>query len=538
MRPIIVAVALLAAVAAGAASADKYKIASVMHTPLAIVQGTTLDRVLESNLLKYRDYAVQGVADGAQLVLYPESGTGFLQVPGPMMHLLCEAMPPAGWAATGCTATGYDNTSSIRHRTMASCLAQQLHVDIVINYCAVNATTGKMWNVDVGFTAGTGAVGAVYLKSHVTGTGKYLSQPTKPDPVTFNSSFGVVFGMFTCYDFWFLDPALQEMTTMGVTDFLFPSEMASGPPFFSIAEAAVGWSHVHDVNVAGSTSFGTGFAGAVHRGTLIAALPPMPANFTDAHAVRVNTLDRVWKRKPHRHNAKPQLAAAENVVELTATESCVYGPPVNSLNFTFPCVSFVPQAGTRYVLSATHGGVYGAQCNATLLATSDSQRRYVLGAVSLDPAPTQGTPSADATLMCGIYACEDPSGGCMTMSLFDGWASDLKVRYVTLETALTGSGWKKNTANSTGVSLYPLAAWTNGADGNNGTTIKQRILSREELIIEQSPGFVGMYAFSDFAAPMRDDFMWNFGLYASQFTSEWTPSEAVERARHGTHHRR
>ena len=54
-----------------------------------------------------------------------------------------------------------------------------------------------LYNTEVAFSE-DGAVLAVYHKSHIWGTSPILDQPVVADPVTFDTSFGVTFGVLVC----------------------------------------------------------------------------------------------------------------------------------------------------------------------------------------------------------------------------------------------------------------------------------------------------------------------------------------------------
>ena len=61
------------------------------------------------------------------------------------------------------------------------------------------------FNTDVAFTDGT--LPARYRKVHLFGFEKtYFNTVRQPEVVTFITSFGVTFGVFTCFDLLFYDP--------------------------------------------------------------------------------------------------------------------------------------------------------------------------------------------------------------------------------------------------------------------------------------------------------------------------------------------
>eukprot|EP00672_Neobodo_designis_P008597 CAMPEP_0174856752 /NCGR_PEP_ID=MMETSP1114-20130205/36197_1 /TAXON_ID=312471 /ORGANISM="Neobodo designis, Strain CCAP 1951/1" /LENGTH=525 /DNA_ID=CAMNT_0016091557 /DNA_START=35 /DNA_END=1612 /DNA_ORIENTATION=- len=514
-------IVLFAVLGVAAAETSTYRVASLMHTPVGIHLGATVRSIIDGNLELYYGYAVDAQSAGAQLLLYPESGTGFLQVPPPDLRLLCEPTPAIGFTADQslCNSTEkfVNNATGMIHSVFASCASRTMGIDVVINFCAYDAYDRAYYNVDVAFAAG--AVGAVYVKSHITGTGPYLSQPWRPDAVTFKSSFGVTFGMFTCYDFWFAEPQNEEMRA-GVRDFLFPSEMASGPPFFTVTAAAAGWSHLHGINVVGSASFGTGFVGAVTNGTVLDVFPPMPANFTNAHAMVVNDVPTLRKSTFTRAAAVVDDTVGDVAPASVPADRCTYGPAQNSfLNFTYPCNAFKPVAGTVYSFSL-HNEVdgYSMSCNGTFTVASTSNDTWMFGAILVVPEPSVSTPTSAATSMCLLSRCTSYPSGCMAESPLLGWDTDLQVGSVRVTTRLAG----KFASSSAPVTVYPIAVWSDRLPGTaHSIPVQQTVLNRTQLSTRASRdsdrSTVAFMSTTSKAAPvLRTEKLWSFGVYADQ----------------------
>ena len=240
--------------------------------------------------------------------------------------------------------------------------------------------------------------------------------------------------MFTCYDFWFRAP-MNTLIQRGITDFLFPNELASGPPVFIMAHAVAGWSARHSVNVVASSSFGTGASGAFQKGEIVGLvrslcfLPaililislltsafqinPMPFNFTNAHAVGVANLTGASAKQ----RSVPVLSAAEAnppVVRSPSTgvaqQTCVYGPPINGLNFTIGCTVFHPLPNKQFRLTASHKSIDGNRldCHARVTTASTSQRSWVLAAIYVALPDSVETPSGLRNAMCLLIECNDP----------------------------------------------------------------------------------------------------------------------------------
>ena len=518
---------VLAAVTAAAKGAS-YNAAAVMHPPVGVSYGNSVQGIISQNLAYYRQYAANASGAQADIILFPESGTGFLQVPHAYLHYFCEWIPPVGWKASNCTGDWTDvgghmdpSVATIHvpprrptdptttttaapvppppvpptavgvHAHFASCLAQRYNFDVVINYCAYNVTNKLYYNIDVGMTK-DGHVNAVYRKSHIVGTGPYLSQPATPDPVVFRSSFGVTFGMFTCYDFWFLEPMRYEIQMMGVRDFLFPNEMASGAPVLFGPPMSSGWSRHHDVNLVVSASFGTGTTGLFSRGDTVALVQPFPNDMMNGRGM---TVGRLTSHASTRSApvTPPRAADAEAVAlvqshldskqphDLPSADgepspsTCIYGPPVNGLNFSFPCVKFTPSPGKTFRMSvAAHDAFVGGVCNATITTESSSAKNWVLGAIVITQPPNLSTPSGTSNVMCYLFHCDTPDSGCMGMDPAVGWDSDLSVSSVVVHATFGGSMTFDNT------SPYPTFGFEEQGGVNRTGGLKLHTLQRRE----------------------------------------------------------
>ncbi|XP_062556375.1 vanin-like protein 1 [Armigeres subalbatus] len=69
-----------------------------------------------------------------------------------------------------------------------------------------------------------------------------------PELVTFDTDFGVRFGVMTCFDLLFVDPTLQ-LVKLGVKDFVFPAWWVSEPPFLTSVQIFESWAYGNNVNL-------------------------------------------------------------------------------------------------------------------------------------------------------------------------------------------------------------------------------------------------------------------------------------------------
>ncbi|XP_040166988.1 vanin-like protein 1 [Anopheles arabiensis] len=139
-----------------------------------------------------------------------------------------------------------------------SCLAREVRKYLVINlseqfYLQQQAETVR-YNTDVVFDR-TGTVIARYRKYNLfkePGT----SVTAAPELVSFETDFGVHFGVFTCFDILFALPTL-ELVKHGLRDFVFPAFWTSEPPFLSSTQIFESWAYANDANlIVAGTNYG------------------------------------------------------------------------------------------------------------------------------------------------------------------------------------------------------------------------------------------------------------------------------------------
>ncbi|XP_058459439.1 vanin-like protein 2 [Malaya genurostris] len=156
-----------------------------------------------------------------------------------------------------------------------SCLAAEVRKYIVINLSEIfdcESTPEEdprpcgphgfhRYNTDVVFDR-NGAVIARYRKFNLfrePGT----NTTHIPEVVTFETDFGVTFGVFTCFDLLFAQPAL-ELIKRDVKNFIFPAMWTSEPPFLTATQIYESWAYTNNVNLIAS---GTNYDPAGSTGT-------------------------------------------------------------------------------------------------------------------------------------------------------------------------------------------------------------------------------------------------------------------------------
>jgi predicted amidohydrolase len=490
---------------AWAANATHYRAAVVAHwvDGMAPGQNNTNVGIVLANLRRYEGFCNESGTYGAKadIISFPETGTGYLLVPHARIRSMCEPVPLPGWAMrdakcddkTLWNATTNAFGSYGLHAWWASCAARRHGLHIVVNMCQHNATTGKFYNTNIAFGP-TGELLAVYHKVNIADSGPYIDQPRKTDPVTFDTAFGVRFGMFTCFDLWFQQPTRDDIREQHAYDFMYPEGMSSPIPMFRIPDVQNAWSLVNNATLVSSSLFGTSGSGAFVRGTPVVINNPVPTGpYTTQRVVfgDIPILHRVGPGHPapikrsysddvHLSSMRAGMlkspsgstarAGSQRQKFLPEATQCGVGP----LN----CVEFYPFNGTSkegndgetkpvvFDLVANHDGPYtSAHCSATVWVPpgqvhKHGSTRWVLAAFSYTTPPSVATPNGQHVGGCLVMQCYNLSTACEVASLTDGFATNLEVSSVWVAARFGGA------FNSTNTIPYPFVALLRGTSDN------------------------------------------------------------------------
>ena len=93
-----------------------------------------------------------------------------------------------------------------------------------------------------------GTLLAKYHKQHLFHEEQF-NTPQKAEIVVFKTSFGVTFGVFTCFDMLFYDPAIELVEKFGIRNIVFPTAWMDGFPILASVEYQQGWSRSTCVNL-------------------------------------------------------------------------------------------------------------------------------------------------------------------------------------------------------------------------------------------------------------------------------------------------
>ena len=207
---------------------------------------------ITQNLLAFDNLAAQANAKGVQIIVFPEDAiTGYMYLDRDAIYPYLEELPPIPRSLAfiiPCKNPKYADQPIFQE---LSCIALRHKVVLVANMGEkqpCNASDPRcppdrryQFNTNVVFE-GDGSFVTKYHKFHLYGgETKVFDVPPSPEHITFTASFGVSFGVFTCYDILFRDPSLF-LVEKGVQNFIFPTAWGSQLPYLVSVAFQQAWS--------------------------------------------------------------------------------------------------------------------------------------------------------------------------------------------------------------------------------------------------------------------------------------------------------
>ena len=229
-----------------------YTAAVVEFYPRGSFSSSPTNNVKQSMIAIEEYVARASNIDNADIIIFPEAVLwtyGLISLPNSsttprdLIQSYGESLPPVESIPCNDNTRPQDGTFSISKHI--SCMSIKYKITIVINTIDIrkcNRTAGDIncpldgryqYNTDVVFDGQNGGkIAAIYHKYHLFGTYPILNYPLKPEVVSFNSSFGVTFGIFICFDITFMHP-IQNLLNQGIQHFLFSTWWYNSEPIFT-----------------------------------------------------------------------------------------------------------------------------------------------------------------------------------------------------------------------------------------------------------------------------------------------------------------
>eukprot|EP01138_Halocafeteria_seosinensis_P015494 gb/GECG01015812.1/.p1 GENE.gb/GECG01015812.1/~~gb/GECG01015812.1/.p1 ORF type:complete len:569 (+),score=52.06 gb/GECG01015812.1/:1-1707(+) len=223
-----------------------------------LLMNENVDALLNA-LEKYRGPRL----DLPQMAVFPEDG---LYGPGfPTRDSILPFLEPipdvnGSTAIDICSDFHYYNQSSPILAKLA-CAAKSLETDLVVDMgelreCSSDTMCPRdgRWQFNAAVALDRyGMLRGKYRKSHLFYEYEFNEPPEGPQPSYWESSFGVRFGMFICFDIMFSDPP-RELIQQDVKDIVYPTWWVNYPPFLTGNAVQFAFANSYNINLIASGS--------------------------------------------------------------------------------------------------------------------------------------------------------------------------------------------------------------------------------------------------------------------------------------------
>ncbi|KAL9961908.1 hypothetical protein ACROYT_G030944 [Oculina patagonica] len=214
--------------------------------------------IMKKNLAVFQTKAVLAKSKGAQIIIFPEDGLYGFDYKREQIFPFLEIIPdPSQLEKSWNPCSDPDRFKDTEVLRELSCIAHNSSIAVVANmgdvqYCNKSdphcPEDGRyQFNTDVVFDT-DGTLLAKYHKQHLYHEDQF-NTPQEAEIVIFKTSFGVTFGVFTCFDMLFYDPAIELVQKFGVRNIVFPTAWMDGFPILASVEYQQGWSRLTCVNL-------------------------------------------------------------------------------------------------------------------------------------------------------------------------------------------------------------------------------------------------------------------------------------------------
>ncbi|MCQ8064048.1 hypothetical protein NP303_25130, partial [Salmonella enterica] len=210
--------------------------------------------LMNRNLDVLEGAIVSAAKEGAHIIVTPEDGIYGMSFTRDALYPYLEDIPDpqANWIP--CTDPNRFGYNPVQERL--SCLAKNNSIYVVANIGDKKPCTTSdpqcppdgryQYNTDVVFDAQGKLVARYHKQNLFMGEGQF-NEPKEPELVTFNTTFGK-FGIFTCFDILFHDPAVALVKDRHVDTILFPTAWMDVLPHLAAVEFHSAWAMGMGVN--------------------------------------------------------------------------------------------------------------------------------------------------------------------------------------------------------------------------------------------------------------------------------------------------
>eukprot|EP00767_Chilomastix_cuspidata_P005799 gnl/Chilomastix_cuspidata/6057.p1 GENE.gnl/Chilomastix_cuspidata/6057~~gnl/Chilomastix_cuspidata/6057.p1 ORF type:complete len:549 (+),score=88.52 gnl/Chilomastix_cuspidata/6057:54-1649(+) len=219
-------------------SPDGPLISAVQMSPFYNTYGENVDYIVQQNLELAVNALEKAAKQGSQLVVLPEGFTGWLLAC--LNNWPCPADTVEGYAEAVSVGTRCSDMPSGSQIGTVCGKATDMGLWVITTLIEKVETDGGTVYYNTAVVVGDDAVQHRYRKSHISGTGSFLSEPDTPDSLIFEYK-GRTFGVLICADIQFPEP-LGTYISEGVDVLVFTTSYSELVPFITALEMAQGFS--------------------------------------------------------------------------------------------------------------------------------------------------------------------------------------------------------------------------------------------------------------------------------------------------------
>ncbi|EDV27379.1 uncharacterized protein TRIADDRAFT_21249 [Trichoplax adhaerens] len=218
-------------------------------------------KALLINLREFAKWTKLAAQRGANIIVFPENGLfGFLNrdLVKPYLQHLPEPTKIGNQYEIPCAQANIEKFNDGPVLQFLSCLAARYEIAIVANVGEVqpcnrmldnDCPPDKQFQYNTNIVLDTdGSFIAKYRKEHLFFEPEY-DQPATCENIAFTPSFGVTFGIMTCFDILYNCPAVTLINKYHIKNFVIPMAWMKGIPLLQSNQYQQAWSRSHGVNV-------------------------------------------------------------------------------------------------------------------------------------------------------------------------------------------------------------------------------------------------------------------------------------------------
>ncbi|XP_035287044.1 biotinidase-like [Anguilla anguilla] len=198
---------------------------------------------MNKNLDVYEEQAAAAAKQGAHIIVFPEDGIHGFNFSRESIAGYLETVPdPTTVSWNPCSDPARFPNTEVLHRL--SCMAKNNSLYLVANMpgredCDAQTTPcppdGRyQFNTNVVFSA-NGTLVARYRKRNLYFEFEF-DTPADPQLITFDTPFAGRFGLFTCFDILFYNPAVELVEKLGVRQLIFPTAWMNQLPLLAAVQ--------------------------------------------------------------------------------------------------------------------------------------------------------------------------------------------------------------------------------------------------------------------------------------------------------------